>query len=180
MPASLQWVPDRVTPGIRLWWQTFPSSFILIHMSRYEAQPCRGVVCAVKSDREAIKKEKKMNGNFHNQWKMTLVLTPPPPMEGEISTHLLSFLLWWLPIVCLQATHLLRLFHQNHNLLAGSAATRGSLFTVNNYFGPNSGNTNNGGTGGGTTSSYAGQTLNSGSGGVSRQGSGVFLVFNIL
>ena len=132
--------------------------------------------------KQSNKKKLKMNGNIYNQGKMTLVLTPPPPMEGEISTHLLSFLLWWLPIVCLQATHLLRLFHQNHNLLAGSGATRGSLLTVNNYFGPNSGNTNNGGTGGGTTSSYAGQTVNggSGTGGVSRQGSGVFLVFNIL
>ena len=60
-------------------------------MSRYEAQPCRGVVCAVKSDREAIKKEKKMNGNFHNQWKMTLVLNPLPPWD-EISINFISTL----------------------------------------------------------------------------------------
>ena len=124
----------------------------------------------------------KITSDIWSSWWMEndASLDSTSPMEGEISTHLLSFLLWWLPIVCLQATHLLRLFHQNHNLLAGSGATRGSLLTVNNYFGPNSGNTNYGGTGGGTTSSYAGQTLNSGSGGVSRQGSGVFLVFNIL
>ena len=46
-------------------------------------------------------------------------------------------------LICgLQATHLLRLFNHNQDLV--TASTRSSLFTVNNYFGPNSGNTNNG------------------------------------
>ena len=77
-----------------------------------------------------------------------------------------------LMVSALQATHLLRLFHNNNqNLLPGS--TRGSLFTVNNYFGPNSGNTNNNGGGGGGGSvegSYNGQIASGGNNnGVTRQ-----------
>ena len=83
---------------------------------------------------------------------------------------LLDVFIVCLQVVCLEATHLLRLFHQNHPLVP----TRGSLLTVNNYFGSNSGNTNNnGGGGGGGSSSSTGLTLhggtNTGNNGASRQ-----------
>ena len=62
-------------------------------------------------------------------------------------------------LVCgLQATHLLRLF----------GSTRGSFFTVNNYFGPNSGNTNNNGQSG-QAGYNNGQTDSGGNNVVTRQ-----------
>ena len=71
-------------------------------------------------------------------------------------------------LVCgLQATHLLRLFHHNHDLLTGSTSTRGSFFTVNNYFGPNSGNTNNNAQS--AQGGYSGQAATGGNNAVTRQ-----------
>ena len=74
---------------------------------------------------------------------------------------LLDVFLVCLQVVGLEATHLLRLFHQNNPLVP----TRGSLLTVNNYFGPNSGNTNNNGGGvGGGSGSGSGVTFHGGGG----------------
>ena len=87
---------------------------------------------------------------------------------GMRTDILLDVFIVCLQVVGLEATHLLRLFHQNHPLVP----TRGSLLTVNNYFGSNSGNTNNnGGGGGGGSSSSTGLHggTNTGNNGASRQ-----------
>ena len=69
-------------------------------------------------------------------------------------------------LICgLQATHLLRLFNHNQDLV--TASTRSSLFTVNNYFGPNSGNTNNNGQG--AQGGYSGQAATGGNNALTRQ-----------
>ena len=70
-------------------------------------------------------------------------------------------------LICgLQATHLLRLFNHNQDLV--TASTRSSLFTVNNYFGPNSGNTNNN-NGQSGQAGYTGQRATGGNNAVTRQ-----------